>query len=312
MPKIREKTKTNPKDNVNKISVEMWISIGNLLLTAIIGIAVAVYLNIRNEEFQKQLVTLQNQTEIAKLDLENAITNVDGFKIINQGPAIAKNIRAVVCLYNMHASWENAITDIDNFVVKTENISLNFSKQYTRTECGNSSILGNDSLVITLDALSPDQSATFSIGFSNDLPVEYLKVTRKAHLAIDNLLYPKNNSLSLEDYLANPVNNYLEETLADESQPAITFLIDVSCDNCNINKNIEYLYLMSAHVWNWQNIEIKNKDREFITTNFDFDLSYITPLGTKMSDDELYLLYSNFDPYKLYETDADIFAVIVK
>src|SRR5687768_1521600 len=72
MPKNAKNPTPRPSGNSEKWRFENWLNIGNLILTAVIGIVIAVYINIRNEKLQKQLVTLQNESQFANIEFSGS------------------------------------------------------------------------------------------------------------------------------------------------------------------------------------------------------------------------------------------------
>lgn len=108
------------------LKTENLIAIANLLLTAIIGIGIAIYLRVRDERFQRNLLTLQaeinRQSNLAHLQVKPTClyyTSCAGaIKIENTGPASAKNIKITIVLDEVDDEWLSAISDINSFKVK--------------------------------------------------------------------------------------------------------------------------------------------------------------------------------------------------
>mgnify|MGYP001609908121 FL=1 len=101
-----------PRQSKKKLSLSNWLATINLVLTTIIGIGIALYLNNRNEEFQKQLIDLENNAGLAHIQFIQKHARADGLLIItNDGPAFAKNLQISLCFINPGNSW-GAVQDI--------------------------------------------------------------------------------------------------------------------------------------------------------------------------------------------------------
>jgi len=300
------------KDHKRKLSLQTWISIGNLVLTAIVGIAVAVYLQQseqtfqrelqnREEELQKQIITLQSQSEIAKVRITTAsVYPLDGIEIENTGLTSAKNLRIVLCATSINNLWADFVSDMLMFDIATDNIALKFNKETTKTGCINVSGAQHDSIVITLESLPPNQPVIFKIYPPQSIPTEYVLTSQEAHIAVQKDLIPEDYSMPFETNFYDPLFEYLNHKFY-----TAYFLVDASCENCQVEKDVEFLRLRLHYLWDWRNTVITSEDGSYIRANFVFDTKYQVPLGKSFPDTPLYLLLSNSDPSTLLEISQE-------
>ena len=174
MPKPREGFLSSPlsrtdvkKENAPETTsnvgllITIVIAIANLILTALLG----VYLAVRNENLQKQLVDLQNQIQYAKISVtSNCDTEVIcAVKIINDGPSTAKNLRVVFLLREINDNWKTDLINSANIDIVLDNPSL---QHETTNE--NVSITDNttspmpNAKLIMINALPPQTTITLT------------------------------------------------------------------------------------------------------------------------------------------------------
>jgi len=212
------------------LTVDKWLSIANLFLTAIVGIGIALYLQTRNEELQKQVVTLQTdlerRTEFANLKL--ACTSIDctssnGVEITNSGLAPAKNVRLTINIGWVYADWKNSVIDINQFDIVPRNLSLSLNIEDERLPIGNQDISGDNTKVITFEYLPPNSKTIIVLQPANSLPMYGAYNDQTFSLVI-----PSEYGSNWEQYdLASIVGNKVSYLLQ-----IANFHASISCANC--------------------------------------------------------------------------------
>ena len=131
---------------------EIWLRVANIIVTAIIGIGVAIFLNHREEQLrldladrdkqlQKELIALKAEKEIqagfAQLELGRAYwyyPNCAGVEVRNSGPAIARNIIADIYVYSIDELWKPWIDDTSKFEIKSYPPLVDIAIEYRNSD----------------------------------------------------------------------------------------------------------------------------------------------------------------------------------
>ena len=290
--------KSRPSQSRKKLSVSNWLSIANLFLTVITGIVIALYLHAsdqnfqlqlkqRDEEIQKQLIDLQNQSKLAliQVDTEREFA-LRGFgdvriSVRNNGPAVAKGMRLFICFDQIRYVWAPAINDIDQLSIRLMEASYQYGQQSIKSDCGfKRAGINNDAKLFTIDSLSPNQTITIVAGIPvqlinmQDNP-EIREVQRETYIKIPRALIPQNPPLFIEDYVETHVTKYLDEIFTIGS---IT-LTDVSCENCSVQRDLNSQNIRTIIRWDWLDSQIIAENENYTEATFLFSGVYWVPSG---------------------------------
>lgn len=315
--KPKEVKRRRPK---RKFSLEFWLSITNLVLTAIIGIGIALYLNARNENFQKQLIDIQNNAKLANIEitykdviLSSGIgnSNTNGYIIIkNNGPAVAENLRVAICMKTVNEQWRESINDISQFNITIDDISRKYKPEISKSECGTD--VNFNTLSVDIDSLSPQESISFTIkGAYAILDRQLVGGERNVHIlipikgtAINGLMEIDRsyiNSMS-DDELSKYVSNQFEDYITSNYYAA-TFTASASCNNCVTTSNsgdatiytVEYMQIKEVLVsLQLIPIDLISRNEKVVETTFNLNIAWYAPKNYDKSNDNLplYLLES--------------------
>ncbi len=242
MSKSRGQKSKNTAEN-QKPSFDKWLSVTNIVLTAIVGIGVAIYIQIRNENFQKRLQDEKDNGSFTNLTFNplsmGALSSTydltgGGFSIQNDGETNAINIRTFICLKSLSQGWDDNIPDISSFGIDYSNPSLNLRIENSESsQCIRMSGSSN-SILITLDTLPPKSqfSITLKPTFA-DIGDSQINTYYYSNISI---LYPIEMSA---ESCARSVQEFFrrEYSLAD-------FEVSVSCENC-VETETKYEFLLA-------------------------------------------------------------------
>lgn len=280
---------------------ERSLSIANLVLTAVIGILVALYLKSRdedlaltlaqrNEEFQRQLIDIQTKAEFAQLEVTeyclNILTCNGGFSIKNIGPATAKNIKLVVFVNKVYSPWVGIVHDIDSFEIKVDNPSLqvNISSVGVSTING-LDMLGNNAYEVSIDNLPPNSMGTFSMALQDD---NYVETTLTKTFSVKYLIDLGGPGHYI---IHRPMTRFLESKF-----PVAYFLVNASCDNCQGNSS--GVYIIVSSLTNWSNRVLKQETINGLQLEtFEIEIDILTPRSIEFDplDDITNLEYRSDD-----------------
>jgi hypothetical protein len=250
MTKSNKRKATKRGRTQKKPPLESWLTISNLVLTAIIGIGIAIYLNIRNERFQEQLVDRQNDAKLANIEItykkggfNSGIIgdSINGRIIVkNNGPASSENIRISICLETLNTQWKGVVDDISQFNITLNDVSRRYEPEISKSECG-ADIISN-LLSVDVGSLAPQGSISFVVKGGYALPSKLVGNSRKVHLLIPfeetgGLIWINRMLDSLSDEeLSKYVQDEFDEYLINNNYIA-TFSTRASCNNCVITNN---------------------------------------------------------------------------
>jgi hypothetical protein len=240
------------------------LAIANLILTAIVGIGVAIYINFRNETLQKELVLLQaeaeerTQRELLRFESEISraentpqisikdtclyYSSCDGsVAVINDGLGQAKNVRIVIVLMQVAEEWQNTIQNIGQFNLLTlpasQKVDLNEEKVDVLYPISN--LNGNNAFVLDIPELPANGGVDILIAhaasYDQNSDLEWREIRRRVTLNLP----PSDEAV----FFSNALRHYLESYYS-----IARFSVEASCDNCegeNANKDINVSYLGS-------------------------------------------------------------------
>jgi hypothetical protein len=250
----------------NKPSREFYLSILNLILTAIIGIGIAIYLNIRNENFQEQLVVLQSKAQLANITVENIKSTLNwfdlytgfevkssepyGFIIKNNGPATATSLQLAICIgknailstlplspsYTREEIPNLEVEDISQFNISTNDIFLQSSGTIASAQYFQSAVdtPQNNLLTLLIPSLPPGSELPVQIEISERLPHKIVVIKRDVQLLIPT---PNQESLSDADLISFAEQNM--KLYFDHNYSAIAdFTVQAKCTNCVVEESL--------------------------------------------------------------------------
>jgi hypothetical protein len=316
-----------------KLTFQTWISITNLILTAIIGIGVAAYLQYsqqnfeselqakeqsyqtqlqqKDEESQKQIIELQRQLGISNIFIGHLVpAGVYGGHIIrvtNNGPATAKNIRVAICIDSMNPVWEESLNDISNFDFKEyANPSFDLTREDVVSSCGFAfKNGGNNAVIITIATLPPNEDYGIAVSLSNNIELKKVETKVLAHV-----LTPK--SLAIIPIPGNVLLNppTFIETLIYEFTVA-RFQAQTSCENCVVtsgeDQSVPLVLVVDSSGAGYSSEQpITSETDTNYVTDIERTITYDIPVeSTAPTSAEIYFLLqkdkNGFDYYQTYK-----------
>lgn len=328
-------SKKKPKYAVNtlspssSLSLDRWLAIANLILTGIVGIAIAIYLQYNNQKFSEeqqlnqqsflatqQAIQLEFQSNqsisnIIKNSYLGMLGNFDTYPIkdiekhfrvlfdfSNRGPAIANNLNISVCIYSTGPMWESTRDSIEAFEITPIDSSMNYEKLITNRECNGKRPNGitNNTVLFSFKFLPPNQYIRISLRPpEHPLGTEVTDST-KVHALIPNSILSTNPNEKIYIFSGRGSSDFttaMDGYLSNKSALA-TFYAEGSCDNCKVNiENVFYLRGVStANDRKIANLEITDQGSFYAKVTFDLTMTYFLPEnGTRIfSNPDLYLI----------------------
>lgn len=262
-----EMTNPEPANSLKpKERWEIWLGLSNLVLTVIIGVGVAVFLNYRNEKIQLEIIQLQAninrqlseqqteaQKELLELQVENErkakIANIevtevcayfwgcDGtLQVRNLGPAEATNLKIVLYSPNINEAWLPIMQDISAFSVRIPTPLIDYTITQTTVDSLSSSNLPApiNAFEIDIKKLKVDETFLIITKPSPTLPLEHFEITKRVvvHKSAEYLFYID----ALREYMNR------QFTVA-------TFSIDLDCGNCVTTTTPGWVNVSSLEYW---------------------------------------------------------------
>lgn len=228
---------------VKKFRAELWLGITNLILTAIVGIGITVFLNYRDEKVQEKIIALQAETarqaNIAKIQVSTdcIVYNLcnEMLEVVNLGSAPAKNLKIVVVINDVNGGWVTAIDDINKFSIEKFPPTLNIKSQSTKVDVlfDNNSIKGNNAFELTVDNLPAGEKVQAILRLSPDLPVEQQTASRNITIYYDKW--------EAQTYFSYSIGNYFQKLYTVAS-----FTVYASCDNCVVEPQDDSMIQVSS------------------------------------------------------------------
>lgn len=244
--------KAGTKQPKRKVSTETAIAIANILLTIITGIVITIYLQnksltfqeqlqIRDQEFQKQLLELQKAEEVkssmAYIQVSSLCqwgqqcSGAGGIQVTNLGAASAENLRIAIYIDRVNFFWEDQITSIDKFDFTTTNASLHFTTEITNTAFRPTvnypkQLEGDNTLIINIEKLPPDESIGFIFSPGSKLAIKQKTVTTSATITV-----PNNIASAWDKFLFS----HVEEYMSNYGNIAL-LLYEMTCNNCEYSR----------------------------------------------------------------------------
>ena len=243
---------------IKKFKAEIWLNIANLILTAIIGIAIAIFLKYRDEQVQKDIIALQaeieQQASLAHLEVATTClyyTSCDGaIEIKNLGPASARNVKAVIALEVVDEAWEPLVDDISRFTVRKFPPSLDITMQ-TRTVdvlYDFQMVSGNNAVELSIDTLPPDSRFQVLLTFTPQGPVKEYEVSIPVTMYIDD-----GRAQMLSEA---PLRQYLEKRFQVASFSGTT-----TCENCEGSPSKITFQVSVLQGWGLQTIDLQENEQ---------------------------------------------------
>lgn len=243
------------------------IGIANLILTAIVGIGVTLYINYRDEVLQKELVYLQGeveeQTQRELLKLQSEIQEAESMAhlqvkdtcmyigtcsgsvaVSNIGSAQAQDTRIVITLQDVSDEWDEVIQDINWFKVIKLPASLEIGSREDRVDVlyPNNRIVGNNALILTVSEMPPHSGVDMVIMLDEELR-KGLDV-REVSVDRDVTVYlPRSDE---EIYFRIALQKYFEN-----SYSIARFSIESNCNNCTGGEVSDTAHVSALGTWGY-------------------------------------------------------------
>lgn len=290
---------------VKKVRFDIWLGVGNLILTAVIGIFVAAFISYRDEQTQKELIQLQTnieaqtQKELLQLQTDLAIessqanieiqnvcmyfTSCDGsFLIKNTGPATAKNIKIIIVFNSIADEWVTTITDINNFTVKKFPATLDASIQEKNVDVLYyfQEVTGKNAFEIHVDELPLNGEFRILISLSPSISVTEHSIDKQTTLYFN----PGDTFYYL---LSDALGNYLENLFS-----VAEFDVIGVCENCTGEPSETRIVVSTLLSWGYNTIQASS-DEQIIQLNADYYLP--TDMVPTTDSSPMYLQISSND-----------------
>jgi hypothetical protein len=298
----------NEKSPRSRISIEAWLVIANITITAIVGI----YLAFRNENLQQQIIKWQSQAGLAEIhitqDTPSAQFSNGMIRIRNSGLSAAKNLRIVICLQDADMS----ISDISDFEIVPNNPSIIFKRENIKQSCGMYGYSGIDNAtLLTVESLPPNQSFDFIVQIDRLMPSSYSTYKTRVYLAVPKVSFRDGSNYPFETSISDAFQKYMATELA-----AAYLELSTSCENCVV-KYDNFKFVVSVMENNsWRNFQVSNDDSMlasgYIEVSFDVDTTYqFLKNSVFVPAQELYLLasYSADGSANITEADKNKFRI---
>lgn len=298
MPKKPETVTKSDKPNVKRFNLNDWLGISNLVLTAFVGI----YLALRNESLQKNIVNWQKQAELATvaLSVSDEVSENVTVSLTNTGPSVAKNLRISVCLSYVSPIWQDVIQNINQIDFRYKNQSVGKSEEISYTHCG--VLKTSDSKIISIPNLPPNGSFVFDVFTDNNAltKIQSEKITVSSLIDV-NKLFPNSDeirvstdpagpgeltftkdgilwkrstttAITVENIIISTKNEQIKINLPDLFSQSINkvslafIVISASCENCILQNDVISTNIPSVIKWNSSTLSditlVKLKDQK--------------------------------------------------
>ena len=247
-----------------KTKIELWLGIVNIILTAIVGIGITVFLNYRDEKVQEKLITIQAETarQANSANLQVSTNYVfynpfnQGFRIENLGPATAKNIIIVVVINDVEDEWSNVIDEIEKTSLEIYPPSLDVKLSSIKVDnlFKSNQMIGNNAFRLITDYLPVGEKLIVKLDLNSDLLVEKVTSTRMI-----NIFY---NDWKAQTYFIDEIGHYFSNLYR-----IAEFSVYVNCENCFIvNHDDNIVQITAAQNFSARDILTKNDSLESIWT----------------------------------------------
>lgn len=284
---------------------ERWIGIANLILTALIGIGAALYLKNRdeslaislaqrNEEFQKQVISLQSEIQrkssLAHLELVPVCPNPfrcsGAIEIRNAGPSSAKKVRIVANIRFTSDLWQDEINDISQFTFATTNPALEFKIQQIKVNpLYAQQMTGNNAFEFLLDTFPPNTQTRLVFDVDKSI-TRIATVTRTTTISFPTPPDP------WYFFLDKPLVRYLEQKFK-----VADFTINASCENSDCYISEARFFISTLNTWGYKPANVHEDSQNTIAT-VEMYTNYLTPITAHHVPDmtSLYLKMSETKP----------------
>lgn len=286
--KKTESQSTKPTVEEKKSRRELILGISNLVLTAIIGIGIAIYLHYRDEQAQKDLIALQAETQrqssLAHIKITPTClyyTSCAGSVLLtNTGPANAKNIKIVIVLGYVSEEWSPYIKDIKQFQIKTFPPSVDIVTSTRKVDTLYfPSELENNAYELTISNLPPQEE--MRILLDRDQSIATQTYTINAPVTI----YIQSTEPTAQLALDIPLRKYLEERYNIAG-----FSIATSCENCEGNIDEPTIVVSSLGSWGFHTTDFTSDNDGFNwSMNMNIDVEMPNEITYTPNNSPLYL-----------------------
>ncbi|MBK9925391.1 MAG: hypothetical protein IPP66_08870 [Anaerolineales bacterium] len=325
--KITEKP-ANASPSKLPFSIDRWLAIANLALTAIVGIGIAIFLQFNNQNFiedqqlnqqyflatqqalQQEFQNNQSISNIVKSSLFGGYANYDtypfpddhkiynpAFDFSNIGPAIANNLKISVCMYSVGPMWESTINSIELFEIIPVDSSVTYEKTTTYTQCGGKRPEGisNNAVLLNFKFLPPNQSIRITLQLPTYNSGKEVTDSVKVHALIPTAILATNQVEKIYIFSGHGSSGFIsgiDNYLSNKSAIA-TFYAEGSCDNCSrvdFEGVFETLAVSTVKDRKIDNFEITDQGLFYTKVIFDLTMTYSLPENADR-------IFTHPDPY---------------
>ncbi len=210
-------------DSSDKKPLEIWLSIANLIVTVFIGVFVAIYLNVRNEEFQKKFLLMQKDAELAHLVIDD-----DTLSIANEGSAIASELRIAICEDNPFGENKMIQNDFQEFRISLENQSIKYSlDDSSRSSC----------TLILLEGLAPYEEIFWNVSYPDDV---YFEKKEEKDIRI-HFLVQSDDIDEFDEW--NDIQTPFKQFVT-ENYYYLRYTVAISCGNCVVERDLSQPFVL--------------------------------------------------------------------
>jgi hypothetical protein len=279
---------------------EKWLAIANFIAIIFIGVFFALYMRIREEQFQTKM--LEMQTEIDSKTGYGAIEyycyDDRGWNVVqrclsqiefrNTGFATAKNIKILIGIdYVYECKWQLVIQSIEGLgitVFPPVEAKTSFAQYDLPSKspgpvftpepgCEHEVVNANNTAIVEIPSLSPQQSITINLKYLKSATLNSLEANIPTKLSI------LSGKVSEELSKSNPIYDILDGFF---SSPIVSLYVSVICENC---QNKEYYAITLDSIksisYDTTNYQETGQKSEWEGT---VKVYYVSPPGTTITD----------------------------
>ncbi len=226
-------------NTANRISARKknidWIGLSNIIVSLLVGVVVAIYLNFRAEQFQTDMVNLQAriQGEYNSAHLQIACPHIDCtqmFTVTNTGFGVAKSVNVVIAISSVTPLWTPFVDAIDKFRLSIRPFSASVRVTPIIDTSVNALPSGkNNAYLLALDNLGPNTSLTVSIHTDNLYQSsEGTKEYKQRYRATLYYTAAEGQALSNAKSIEEVINDFIDNNFFEIAN----FTMEASCASC--------------------------------------------------------------------------------
>lgn len=297
----------SPQNNVPQSGnfwKENWGVIANLLVTIIVGVFVAIYLQDKQQKFQSNLTQQQQsfeatqqalsiQSQQPQIKVDSSIAPSTGiFLVSNVGVAPANDVKVIVCLEAVNPILEGILTDIEQLNIHVNDKTTSPTLTFASIE-NYGIVSGNNCEIITLGTLSSQINIPIVVDSLHQTDITqttYVNQNREVNIAIPSSIVSQlGDTFSTEDISERAFLNYIDR-LKEYSD--YQYSIAISCSGADANCVVDNPKPYIAHPYPVNRALIKTSTSEnakYLIINSTYNFTYIAPVDRKLAEFPLFL-----------------------